>query len=168
MHNVIPTFFICSLSFVTEKKLTSVNGKENNMEEIMENEVTTEEKTFTQEEVNRIIKDRLARLKAKYETDTETTEEESQLDEREKSITLRENRVTCMEYVVENGHKKELLDILDTSDPERFRSQAEKIVELYGEPEQKKVYPGTKQNPVSIRPEKTNSFPNVKHTPKQY
>lgn len=140
------------------------------MEEIMENEVTTEqqEKTFTQEEVNRIVKERLARLKSKYETDQETTEEESQLDEKEKAIALRENRVTCMEYVAENGHKKELLDILDTSDPEKFRSQAEKIVELYGEPEQKRVYPGTKQNPVSIRPEKTNPFPNVKHTPKQY
>ena len=89
------------------------------------------------------------------------------MDEREKAIALKENRVTCMEYVAENGHKKELLDILDTSDPEKFRSQAEKIVELYGEPEQKRVYPGTKQNPVSIRPE-TNPFPNVKHTPKQY
>ena len=76
------------------------------MEEIMENEVTTEqqEKTFTQEEVNRIVKERLARLKAKYETDSETTEEESQLDEREKAIALRENRVTCMEYVAENGN----------------------------------------------------------------
>ena len=87
------------------------------MEEIIENEVTTEQqgKTFTQEEVNRIVKERLARLKAKYETDPETTEEESQLDEREKAIALRENRVTCIEYVAENGHKKELLDILDTS-----------------------------------------------------
>ncbi len=142
------------------------------MEENMENELLTETeqqgKTFTPEEVNQIIKGRLARFKAKYEADSETMEEKSQLDEKEKAITLRENRVTCMEYVAENGHKKELLDILDTSDPERFKSQAEKIVELYGEPEQEKVYPGTKQNPATIRPKKTNPFPNVKHTPKQY
>lgn len=139
------------------------------MEENMENESTTEqqEKVFTKEEVNRIVKDRLARLKAKYETDSVTTEEKNQLDEREKAVALRENRVACMEYVAENGHKKELLDILDTSDPERFRSQAEKIVELYGEPEQKKAYPGTKRN-LAISPEKTDPFPNVKHTPKQY
>lgn len=141
--------------------------EEQNMEN---NEQNQHKKTFTQEEVNRIVQERLARAKASQEreTDQEETKEDKELEGRETSIALRENRVECREFIAEKGYKKELLDILDTSDAEKFRSQAEKLVALYGEAEEKKHYPGTKPNTSIRKDQRTSSFPNTKHIPKQY
>ena len=93
------------------------------MEEHMENsEQNQQEKTFTQEEVNRIVQERLAREKKKT-ADQETTESNEGKDEHETSVDLRENRVECREFIAEKGYKKELLDILDTSNADTFRSK---------------------------------------------
>lgn len=51
------------------------------------------EKLFTQEDVNRIVSERLA----------------------------------CREYISEHGYPSDLLELLDTSDPERFRGAVEKL-----------------------------------------
>ena len=72
---------------------------------------STEPKTFTQEEVNRIVQDRLARERR----GTGQTIEERELD-----LTRRENRMKCAEKLTEAGYPKELLDILDTSNAETF------------------------------------------------
>lgn len=76
-------------------------------------------KTFTQDEVNNIVRDRLAREKEKLSEHSADTE-------REKSIEARENALTCREYIQEKGLPKELLDILDTSDAEKFKAAAQK------------------------------------------
>ena len=70
------------------------------------------EKLFTQEEVNRIVSERLARERTKQETP----------DEREQALNARETRLTCREYLAEVGESSVLLDVLDTSDPERFKA----------------------------------------------
>lgn len=140
------------------------------MENNMENNNTAEqqEKTFTQEEVNRIIQERLARVKNKDSgTDPGEAEQGNELEERETSVTLRESRVECREFVAEKGYNKELLEILDTSDPEKFKSQVERLVELNGSQEKKKIYPGTKENPFSTEQHK-RSFGDSKHIPKKY
>lgn len=83
------------------------------------------DKMFTQDEVNRIVSERLNRDREKR-LDTQNTES------REKALQERESRLSCREYVAEKKYKSDLLDILDTSDVNKFKTAADKIHELYG------------------------------------
>lgn len=69
----------------------------------------TGEKTFTQEQVNQIISDRLARDRAKGE---------AALAEREQQLAQRELLLTAREKMTEQGLPLELLDALNVSSPE--------------------------------------------------
>lgn len=82
-------------------------------------------KMFSQDEVNKIVSDRLAR-------DREKRSAQQQEDTREAALKARETKLDCREYLTEKGYPAELLDILDTSDPERFRSSADKLHSIYG------------------------------------
>ena len=82
---------------------------------------STEPKTFTKEEVNRIVQDRLARERR----GTGQTIEERELD-----LTRRENRMKCAEKLTETGYPKELLDILDTSNAETFMENVGKLAAM--------------------------------------
>ena len=83
------------------------------------------EKTFTQEEVNRIVSDRLARERTKAQPPTA-------LDEREQALALRENALNCREFIEKNrNYPPELLNLLDTSDFEGFKSMAEKLLKAF-------------------------------------
>lgn len=86
-------------------------------------------KTFTQEEVNKIVSDRLARERAKQELQQDPAAE--QLAQREKDLTARENRMTCKEYVADMGLDAVLMDIFDTSDAKQFQDSVEKLLEAY-------------------------------------
>ena len=70
-------------------------------------------KLFTQEEVNRIVSDRLAR------------ERETALREREKALEARETRYRCEDYLKEinlaENYRQDFLDVLDTSDFDTFK-----------------------------------------------
>ena len=75
-------------------------------------------KTFTQEEVNRIVSERLAR------------EREKPVDEeREKQLKAREARLDCRDYLDSKKYPAKLLDLLDSSDVERFKTAVDAIVE---------------------------------------
>lgn len=67
------------------------------------------EKTFTQEQVNQIISDRLARDRAKGE---------AALAEREQQLAQRELLLTAREKLTESGLPVELVDALNVSSPE--------------------------------------------------
>lgn len=77
------------------------------------------ERTFTQEEVNRIVQDRLTKERSKQGSPSE----------REAALTAREARLTCREYLLEAEAPSVYLDVLDTSDPERFRENVEKLMD---------------------------------------
>ena len=81
-------------------------------------------KTFTQEEVNRIVSERLERERAKGKP-TPTPE-----DERETALKARESAMDCRDYVQENNYPKKLLEMLDTSDFEKFKADIEKGLEF--------------------------------------
>ena len=66
-------------------------------------------KTFSQEDVNRIVGERLAKEKAKGE---------SALAEREQQLAQRELLLTAREKLTENGLPVELVDALNVSSPE--------------------------------------------------
>lgn len=86
-------------------------------------------KTFTQEEVNKIVSDRLAKERAKQEPQADPAAE--QLTQREKDLAARESRMTCTEYIKEKGLDAALMDIFDTGDAEVFKANVEKLLALY-------------------------------------
>lgn len=85
-------------------------------------------KTFTQEEVNRIVADRLARERSK--ATAEPTPDP--LAEREKDLTAREHAMKCREFVAGNKHyPAQLLEVLDTSDFDAFKDKADKLLAAF-------------------------------------
>lgn len=89
----------------------------------MNNENTTpateEQKTFTQEDVNRIVSERLAKEKTKLDT---------ALAEREKTLTQRELALTAKERLRASGLPGSLIDALNMSDSDALEKSL-KIVE---------------------------------------
>lgn len=81
------------------------------------------ERTFTQEEVNRIVADRLARERAKAEP--------SPADEREQALKAREAKLDCREYLDAQGYPAALLDVLDSSDTAKFKASVDKLVKAF-------------------------------------
>lgn len=112
----------------------------------MENETTVMEqetqkqagKLFTQEDVNRIIKERLNREREKYirDANTRVQQKEAELIEREKKLTAREMWMQCREYVKKMGFPAEMLDALlealNTSDFEGFKKKTDGICAAFG------------------------------------
>ena len=87
-----------------------------------ENGTPAEGKTFTQEEVNQIVRERLAREKAKAESITE-----QQKINQEKLVQV--NQILCKDYLSENKYPEGLLNYFDTSDAEKFKESVEKLAE---------------------------------------
>lgn len=86
-------------------------------------------KLFTQDEVNRIVSERLARERAKMEP--------SPADVRESQLKARESRLDCRDYLeslAKSGKAASgvvgLLDILDTSDPVKFQATVTALLTL--------------------------------------
>lgn len=74
----------------------------------------TVEKTFTQEQVNAIIGERLAKEKSK--ADTALAEREQQFAEREKALANREAMLDLKDKLNEMGLPAELLPVLNVTD----------------------------------------------------
>ncbi len=127
-----------------------------------------QEKRFTQSDVDRIVKDRLKRA--------ERTADSAQADElnaQRAELTQRQNRLECREYLLNSGYNPGLLDILDTSDPEKFKSCASKL-QLLIDTEKRKAYPvpplrGDPDPSGSRRSDFASAFANgSKHKPKSW
>lgn len=88
------------------------------------------EKMFTQDEVNRIVSERLARERAKAEPPKED-ERETALREREKALEARESKYKCADYLKEINIAAEcaddLLEGLDTADFDKFKAVMDKL-----------------------------------------
>ena len=82
------------------------------------------ERTFTQEEVNRIVSERLARDRA-------DRAKPAPEDEREQALKAREAKLDCREYLDAQGYPAALLDVLDSSDTAKFKASAEKLVKAF-------------------------------------
>ena len=118
-------------------------------------------KLFTQAEVDKIIKERLARERAKA-----APHEPTEAQKREANLTARESRIECRAYLLDNSLPAELLDVLDTSDIAKFRRAAETIhglMKSYKKPYVAPLYDPT----IPINP-KTGFEPGQKHKPKAY
>ena len=83
-------------------------------------------KTFTQEEVNNIVRNRLAEERSKGAPSAE--------DERERTLKARESRLDCAEWLSKSNRiPKSMLDVLPTDDFENFKAVAEKMEPVFQE-----------------------------------
>lgn len=80
------------------------------------------ERTFTQEEVNRIVTDRLARARAK---------EETPVSAREQALTRREAQLACQEFTLQEDIPQALLTVLDTADFSHFKTEAQALLTAF-------------------------------------
>lgn len=104
---------------------TNPNSKQQPITQPADNGEPGGGKMFTQEEVNAIVQDRLARDRAKR-SPQEPTEEEK----RQKELDARESKIACREYVADMGLPSTLLDVLDTSNHEEFKNKVEILSDM--------------------------------------
>lgn len=84
-------------------------------------------KTFTQEDVNRIVQERLAKEKSKAGNG------EEELNRRAAELDLRERKLTAREKLRENGLPDYLVEALNMNTDEDFQKSIETILKMKGE-----------------------------------
>lgn len=92
---------------------------------------------FTQEEVNKIVSDRLNREREKLQDGGRT-------DEREQALKAREARLDCREYLSTQGYPAALLDVLDSTDAGKFKAAADKLMKAFPAIAAKPIFEGWK------------------------
>lgn len=95
-------------------------------------------KMFTQEEVNSIVKDRLARERAKSQTSSTTDNsaaeldtEKAQLEADRQKLQDDRNAFECERYCKENGIDTQLVELIGSSDPEEFKKKTESLRSIF-------------------------------------
>ena len=145
--------------------MNNVNTEQQPTTQPADNGTQGNERMFSQAEVDRIVKDRLARVKAAPKEPTE-----AEIKERE--LVTRENRLSCREYLIKKSYPRELLDILDTSDPKDFNKRADMVFGLMNEHASRNpsfAEPMRSTEPSSlIGWSGTGGFDRTKHKPKCY
>ncbi|WP_310605079.1 capsid assembly scaffolding protein Gp46 family protein [Anaerosporobacter sp.] len=86
----------------------------------------TGDKTFTQEDVNRIVGERLAKEKAKTNNDTEISKREQELEQREL-------RLTAKEVLIEKELPVQLLDALNCTDKKTMEKSIATIETIFND-----------------------------------
>ena len=89
--------------------------------------VTNEVKMFTQEELNKIVQDRLARERSKYEKDIESSNKEQDINAREKELNTRILKLDAINTLKEKGLPIEILELLSFNSKEELDSK----IDLY-------------------------------------
>lgn len=103
-----------------ENKETSLEGTETGTE-------GTQGKTFTQEDVNRIVQERLAKERSKGNSNSE------ELDRRAAELDQRERRLSAVEELRKNGLPDYLADALNIGTEEELKNSIAIITKMKGE-----------------------------------
>lgn len=138
-------------------------GNNETVEETEVHGAENEEKTFTQEDVDRIVEERL---------EEQQREASEALKQRESDVKAREQRIECKEYLLDRCHPMDLLDILDTNDVEQFKTMVDKLNGVYGKRQVAPPLASSELNEIGAYYEDkrtSDAFRKPsKHTPKQY
>lgn len=106
------------------------------------------EKTFTQDDVNRIVGERLAKERAKTTADRAGGIKEEindvKLREKERELEQRELRLSAREMLIDKGLPEQLLDALNCSDKETMEKSILIIKEVFN------GYENKLQKPIKI------------------
>ena len=129
----------------------------------------SQEKLFTQEEVNEIVKKRVERCKAAHDPEAQAVvaEKAAQLDLREKELDERVFAFDCKEYLRDNGYDMEYMDIISAEDIDTFKTKADKLASLVKAKSQPKYPPFVANENIGGGLEEAFS-PDYKHTPKSF
>lgn len=100
--------------------------------ENMEHNNNSGEKTFTQEDVNRIVQERLAREQGKGTND---------LDKREAELDKRERRLNAIDKLRENNLPDYLVDALNMETEDAFKASMDVIIKMKGETDVREPQP---------------------------
>lgn len=98
-------------------------------------------KTFTQEDVNRIVQERLAKEKGKSNED---------LEKRAAELDRRERRMNAIQKLRENGLPDYLADALNMDTDEVFQNSIEAIIKMKGENSEAAPYVVRTGNPIGV------------------
>lgn len=98
---------------VTEEQKTGQQQEADHQHEDLHEEHQRQPRTFTEEEVNDIVRKRLNREREKLTKAFEEGTRESDLDERERKILKRELRADTLEKLAENGMPAGLADLVN-------------------------------------------------------
>lgn len=90
-------------------------------------------KTFTQEDVNRIVQERLAKEKGKGS---------EELDRRAAELDMRERKLNAVTELRKNGLPDYLVDALNMNTDEDFQKSMEAIKKMKGESTESQTQPG--------------------------
>lgn len=98
-----------------------------------------EGKTFTQDEVNRIVSERLKKEKGKIDA-----EREAEYSKREADLNMREIKIKARESLIEKGLPGELGDVLNCSNEDELNKCIEILERHYSnnDKEKKELHPG--------------------------
>lgn len=83
-----------------------------------------QEKTFTQEDVNRIVQERLAKEKGRGS---------EELNKRMAELDMRERKLNAVSELRKNGLPEYLVDALNISTDEAFQKSMEAVIKMKGE-----------------------------------
>lgn len=111
-------------AMTTEEQATE--PAETGTQEPQEPEGAHEGKTFTQDEVNEIVRRRLAKEREKFTTLMDS-EGEKKLIEREKAVLKRELRADALDKLKEAGLPVSLAELVDYSDEESYTASFERV-----------------------------------------
>lgn len=111
------------------------------MENNMNSNPANGERTFTQEQVNAIVSERLSKEKQKGES--ALAEREKQFAEREQALANREALIDLKDKLKEKGLPAELLPVLNVQDKEALRTALDALddyIERQKEKNPKRIY----------------------------
>lgn len=111
---------------MTEERKANEATQEQNNATRAETSGQDQGRTFTQDEVNAIVRDRLAREREK--ANPQTDEREQEISAREKAVSDRENLLACKEYISQHKYPESLLKLYSTENIENFKTNVEKLI----------------------------------------
>lgn len=90
-------------------------------------------KTFTQDDVNRIVQERLAKEKSKTSSNEDFEKKTAELEKRTTELEARENRLNAVTALRDAGYPDELADVIRCSNADELKKSMEVIDKIIKE-----------------------------------
>lgn len=119
-----------SAGAVTAEETTGTHG---NMEDMESQNRTPQEKKYTDADVDRIVKKKIANERKRMQKLFEEGQQESDLDRREKELTKRELRADARDAIQENGLPACVADLLNYNSKEEYESSLNTAMNVVAE-----------------------------------
>lgn len=88
------------------------------------------QRMFTEDEVNEIVRKRLERYKDKHSSDEEVAKLSAELDERAEALKKRELEVSCLDFLYKNRMDPYMMEVIKADDLDDFINKACKVRQM--------------------------------------